>query len=80
MSKQLTVITRATMLAAALVTRALAAHAEQNLTPAEQQTAWATKQIAAQPDDPQPHVDLGWALARRARETGDPAYYGKGQE
>ena len=80
MSKQLTVITRATMLAVALVTHALAAHAEQNLTPAEQQTAWATKQIAAQPDDPQPHVDLGWALARRARETGDPAYYGKGQE
>ena len=42
MSKQLTVITRATLLAAALVTSALTAHAEQNLTPAEQQTAWAT--------------------------------------
>ena len=80
MSKQLTVITRATILAAAFVTSGLAAHAEQTLTPAEQQIAWATKQIAAQPDDPQPHVDLGWALARRARETGDPAYYGKGQE
>jgi tetratricopeptide (TPR) repeat protein len=80
MSKQLTVITCATILAAAFVTSAVAAHAEQTLTPAEQQIAWAMKQIAVQPDDPQPHVDLGWALARRARETGDPAYYGKGQE
>jgi tetratricopeptide (TPR) repeat protein len=79
MSKQLTIITHATILAA-LVASPLAARAEEALTPAEQQMAWATKQIAAQPDDPQPHVDLGWALARRARETGDPAYYGKGQE
>jgi tetratricopeptide (TPR) repeat protein len=55
-------------------------HGEQALSPAEQRMAWAAKQIAAHPDDPQPYVDLGWALARRSRETGDPAYYAKAQE
>lgn len=80
MSKQLADIVRSSTLVAALALAAPAAAAAQTLTPAEQQMASATTQIAAQPDDPQPHVDLGWALARRARETGDPAYYAKGQE
>jgi Flp pilus assembly protein TadD len=70
------------VLAVAAIVLAIAslARAEQALSPAEQRMAWAAKQIAAHPDDPQPHVDLGWALARRARETGDPAYYARGQE
>ena len=80
MSKQLADIVRSSTLVAALALAAPAAAAAQTLTPAEQQMASATTLIAAKPDDPQPHVDLGWALARRARETGDPAYYAKGQE
>ena len=66
--------------AAAVLAITSPARAEQALSPAEQRMAWAAKLIAAHPDDPQPHVDLGWALARRARETGDPAHYAKAQE
>ena len=66
--------------AAAVLAITSPARAEQVLSPAEQRMAWAAKLIAVHPDDPQPHVDLGWALARRARETGDPAHYAKAQE
>jgi tetratricopeptide (TPR) repeat protein len=44
-------------------------------SPAEQRIAWAKKAIAANPILAQPHNDLALALSRRARETGDPAYY-----
>ncbi len=95
MPKQLTVA-RASLLALALASPIVLATAPavraqvrrsavtgtgtETLSPAEQQMAWAAKQIELHPDDPQPHVDLGWALARRARETGDATYYDKGQE
>jgi tetratricopeptide (TPR) repeat protein len=44
-------------------------------SPAEQRIAEARRAIAANPEDPQAYSDLALALARRARETSDPAYY-----
>jgi tetratricopeptide (TPR) repeat protein len=80
MSKQLTVISGSVALLAMMFATEPSARAELALTPAEQQIVSTTKQVDEHPEDPQPHVELGWALARRARETGDPAYYAKGQE
>lgn len=47
----------------------------QSLSPAEQAAANARKAIAANPARHEPHNALGLALARRARETADTAYY-----
>ncbi len=49
-------------------------------SPAEQQIASAEKEIAAHSAEPQPRVDLGWALARRARESGDPSFYARAED
>jgi tetratricopeptide (TPR) repeat protein len=49
-------------------------------SPAEQKIAWAKKAIAANPAAAQPHNDLALALSRRARETGDPAYYDRASD
>jgi tetratricopeptide (TPR) repeat protein len=84
MSKQLMhspkAVARVPMCAAIALAGALPLCAGQTLSPAQQQLAWAAKHVQAHPDDPQPHVDLGWALARRARETGDPSYYDRSQQ
>src|SRR5262245_28385425 len=55
------------------------ASAQPAQTPAEQRIAWAQKAIAANPKLAQPHNDLALALARRARETGDPSYYDRSE-
>jgi tetratricopeptide (TPR) repeat protein len=44
-------------------------------TPAEQKIAVASKAIAADASRHQPYAELALALARRARETSDPAWY-----
>jgi tetratricopeptide (TPR) repeat protein len=46
-------------------------------TPAEQKIGWATAEVKAHPEEPQPYNDLAVALVGRARETGDPDYYEK---
>jgi tetratricopeptide (TPR) repeat protein len=80
LKRRLTALTAAAIAAAAVLAFARPLVAEQKPSPAEQQMAWAARQIEARPNDPQAHVDLGWALARRARETGDPSFYARGQE
>lgn len=51
-------------------------YAEQpQATPAEIRIAAARRQIEADPERPEAHAALALALARRARETADPAYY-----
>jgi tetratricopeptide (TPR) repeat protein len=47
-------------------------------SPAEQQIGAARAAIAAAPGDPEAHVALALALARRARETADSALYADG--
>ena len=49
-------------------------------TPATRKVEQARKQIAAKPNDAQGFSDLALALARRARETADPAYYAEAQK
>ena len=44
-------------------------------TPAEQKIGWATADVKAHPDEPQPYNDLAVALVCRARETADSGYY-----
>jgi tetratricopeptide (TPR) repeat protein len=59
-----------------LLTPALsAAQAAPSLTPAEGKIAWARKNVARNPRQAQAYNDLAMALARRARETGDPSFY-----
>ena len=53
----------------------LAATLSPNATPAERRVAAAETAIARDPGAVRPHVDLAMALARRARETSDPAFY-----
>jgi tetratricopeptide (TPR) repeat protein len=63
-------------LAALLAAAPSAAGANPNAaTPAERRILAARKQIDLQPSRAQPYTDLALALARRARETGDPDYY-----
>jgi len=51
----------------------------QALSPAQQRIAWAEKAIEKNPGRIQSYNDLALALARRARETSDPAYYTRAQ-
>jgi tetratricopeptide (TPR) repeat protein len=51
-----------------------------NATPAERRIAAAETAIARNPGSVRPQVDLAMALARRARETSDPAFYAKADE
>jgi tetratricopeptide (TPR) repeat protein len=51
-----------------------------NATPAERRIAAAETAIARDPGAVGPQVDLAMALARRARETSDPAFYAKADE
>jgi tetratricopeptide (TPR) repeat protein len=48
-------------------------------SPAEQQIAQARRAIAAAPHDGHAHNALALGLARRARETSDPDYYGQAE-
>jgi tetratricopeptide (TPR) repeat protein len=67
---------------AAIISIAAAAfpQAETKSSPAEQRIAWARKAIDANPTLAQPYNDLALALSRRARETGDPAFYDRASE
>lgn len=58
----------------------LAATLSPNATPAERRVAAAETAIARNPGAVRPQVDLAMALARRARETADPAFYEKADE
>jgi tetratricopeptide (TPR) repeat protein len=58
----------------------LAATLSPNATPAERRIAAAETAIARDPAALRPQVELAMALARRARETSDPAFYAKGEE
>ena len=49
-------------------------------SPAERRIAAAERAIAANPKLVQPYTDLALALSRRARETGDPAYYDRADQ
>jgi tetratricopeptide (TPR) repeat protein len=51
-----------------------------NATPAERRVAAAETAIARNPGAVRAHVDLAMALARRARETSDPAFYTQAEE
>jgi hypothetical protein len=51
-----------------------------NATPAERRIAAAETAIAREPGSVRPQVDLAMGLARRARETSDPAFYAKADE
>jgi len=53
---------------------------EASLSPAEQKIAEAHERIAAGPKRPQGYNALALALARRARETADPAFYAQAME
>ncbi len=52
----------------------------QAASPAEEKMVVARKAIAADPARHQAYADLALALARRARETSDPAYYDRAEE
>jgi tetratricopeptide (TPR) repeat protein len=54
-----------------------AASPEKPQSPAEQKIESARRAIQARPGSEEPHNALAFALARRARETGDPTYYDK---
>jgi tetratricopeptide (TPR) repeat protein len=58
----------------------LAAWAQSPVSPAERQIAMARKTIAANPKSFDGHNALALGLARRARETSDPAYYDQAEE
>ena len=51
-----------------------------NATPAERRVAAAETAIQRNPGAVRAHVDLAMALARRARETSDPAFYARAEE
>ena len=65
---------------AALLLCVSAGLAETAATPAEQKAAWARKAIEKNPGSYRGYNDLAQALARRARETGDPAYYERAEK
>ncbi len=50
------------------------------ISPAEQKIALAEQAIKKNPEKYQPYIDLGMALARRARETSDASYYARAEE
>lgn len=58
----------------------LAATLSPNATPAERRVAAAEIAIERDPAAVRPRVDLAMALARRARETSDPAFYEKAEQ
>jgi tetratricopeptide (TPR) repeat protein len=49
-------------------------------TPAQQRIQWAEKQIQKNPKNVQGYNELAMALARRARETANPAFYAQAEE
>lgn len=51
------------------------AGAEAHPSPAQQKIALAQRAIEKKPDAARPYAELAFALARRARETSDPAFY-----
>lgn len=61
------------------ITRAAGQQAEPLASPAEQKITQARHAIETNPDDYQAHNALALALARRARETSDPAYYNQAE-
>ena len=63
----------AVVCAAVLVARGAAAQSQPS--PAERAAEQARKAIAANPERAEPYTQLALALARRARETSDTAYY-----
>lgn len=62
-------------LALFLTATASSTAAQTPFTPAERAAETARKAIATAPTRAEAHAQLGLALARRARETADPAYY-----
>ncbi len=48
-------------------------------SPAQQKITWARAAIEKNPRSAKSHTDLAWALARRARETSDAAYYAEAE-
>src|SRR5262249_4849004 len=50
------------------------------VSPAQQRIGWAERTVQANPKEPQGHIDLALALARRARETGDASDYARATE
>ena len=52
----------------------------EKFSPAQQKIAWAEKAIEKNPERYQAYNDLALALARRARETSDSAYYAQAKE
>jgi tetratricopeptide (TPR) repeat protein len=70
-----------TLLLPVLALLAVPAHATPlPQSPAEQRIAAARAALARTPDQARPHVELARALARRARETADPAFYRQATE
>lgn len=65
---------------AALLLSVSAGVAQTVASPAEQRAAWARKAIEHNPGHYRGYNDLAQALARRARETADPAYYDQAEE
>lgn len=63
------------MLALALSLATAAGAYAETTSPAERAIAAARAAIADAPNDVEAHNALAWALARRARETADPAWY-----
>jgi tetratricopeptide (TPR) repeat protein len=72
------------LVAGLLVTFGGGAHAERSTqlapSPAEQRIAQASAAIAADPSRAELYAELALALARRARETGDPGWYARAEE
>jgi tetratricopeptide (TPR) repeat protein len=52
----------------------------QKPSPAEERIIAAQRRIASKPDSYEAYNELALALARRARETGDPVYYDRAEE
>ncbi len=59
---------------------ATALYADPAVSPAERRIAEAREAIEKTPNAPRGYTDLALALARRARETSDPAYYRRADE
>jgi tetratricopeptide (TPR) repeat protein len=67
-------------LALSLSLAAAAAFAEPPASPAQLKMDQARRAIARAPAEARGYAQLAMALARRARETADPAYYAQGEE
>ncbi len=68
------------LLCALAVSAQIPAAATAPISPAQQRVALAQTAIEKNPEYPQHYNDLALALTRRARETADPAYYGRAEE